>query len=210
MRNHNMKHVGKMKNNGARVAVAFRTIPGDPHSALVIGTNGLADAYHDSLMSLIESEGAQQANELADVLAVRKFPDGSNMLEWLHSRGSLKKVPTNLVLMTPDTKSSIQLDELNILIADQKGLTLEQLAITEGEAIVVEPNAPATQNKWDKAREDRATAKAAKEEAETVASIALSPAEMRSRADALYKEAARLRKDADAIDPPKKKTKVEA
>jgi hypothetical protein len=205
-----MKHVGKMKNNGARVAVAFRTIPGDPHSALVIGTNGLADAYHDSLMSLIESEGAQQANELADVLAVRKFPDGSNMLEWLHSRGSLKKVPTNLVLMTPDTKSSIQLDELNILIADQKGLTLEQLAITEGEAIIVEPNAPATQNKWDKAREDRATAKAAKEEAETVSSISLSPAEMRSRADALYKEAARLRKEADAVDPPKKKTKVEA
>ena len=204
-----MKHVGKMKNNGARVAVAFRTIPGDPHSALVIGTNGLADAYHDSLMSLIESEGAQQANELADVLAVRKFPDGSNMLEWLHSRGSLKKVPTNLVLMTPDTKSSIQLDELNILIADQKGLTLEQLAITEGEAIIVEPNAPATQNKWDKAREDRATAKAAKEEAETVSSISLSPAEMRSRADALYKEAARLRKEADAVDPPKKKTKVE-
>ena len=204
-----MKHVGKMKNNGARVAVAFRTIPGDPHSALVIGTNGLADSYHDSLMSLIESEGAQQANELADVLAVRKFPDGSNMLEWLHSRGSLKKVPTNLVLMTPDTKSSIQLDELNILIADQKGLTLEQLAITEGEMVIVEPNAPATQNKWDKAREDRATAKAAKEEAETVSSISLSPAEMRSRADALYKEAARLRKEADAVDPPKKKTKVE-
>ena len=205
-----MKHVGKMKNNGARVAVAFRTIPGDPHSALVIGTNGLADSYHDSLMSLIESEGAQQANELADVLAVRKFPDGSNMLEWLHSRGSLTKVPTKLVLMTPDTKSSIQLDELNILIADQKGLTLEQLAITEGEAIIVEPNAPATQNKWDKAREDRATAKSIKEEAEIVASIALSPAEMRSRADALYKEAARLRKEADAVDPPKKKTKVEA
>jgi hypothetical protein len=205
-----MKHVGKMKNNGARVAVAFRTIPGDPHSALVIGTNGLADSYHDSLMSLIESEGAQQANELADVLAVRKFPDGSNMLEWLHSRGSLTKVPTKLVLMTPDTKSSIQLDELNLLIADQKGLTLEQLAITEGEMIVVEPNAPATQNKWDKAREDRAATKAAKDEAETVAAIALSPAEMRSRADALYKEAARLRKDADAVDPPKKKTKVEA
>ena len=210
MRGNNMKHVGKMKNNGARVAVAFRTIPGDPHSALVIGTNGLADAYHDSLMSLIESEGAQQANELADVLAVRKFPDGSNMLEWLHSRGSLKKVPTNLVLMTPDNKSQIQLDELNILIADQKGLTLEQLAITEGEMIVAEPNAPATQNKWDKAREDRATAKAAKDEAETVADRNLSPAEMRSRADALYKEAARLRKEADAVDPPKKKIKVEA
>jgi hypothetical protein len=33
---------------------------------------------------------------------------------------------------------------------------------------------------------------------------------MRSRADALYKEAARLRKEADAVDPPKKKAKVEA
>ena len=30
---------------------------------------------------------------------------------------------------------------------------------------------------------------------------------MRSRADALYKEAARLRKDADAMDPPKAKSK---
>jgi hypothetical protein len=37
----------------------------------------------------------------------------------------------------------------------------------------------------------------------------LSPAEMRSRADALYKEAARLRKEADELDPPKKKTKSE-
>jgi hypothetical protein len=205
-----MKHVGKMKNNGARVAVAYRTLPGDSGNALVIGTGNLPDSWHDTLMTVIQDPSGQQANDLADILSVRKFPDGSNMLEWLHSRGSLTKVPTKLVLMTPDTKSSIQLDELNLLIADQKGLTLEQLAITEGEMIVVEPNAPATQNKWDKAREDRATAKAAKDEAETVAAIALSPAEMRSRADALYKEAARLRKDADAVDPPKKKTKVEA
>ena len=45
-----MKHVGKMKNNSAKVAVVYRTLPGDPQSALVVGTNGLSDAYHDTLM----------------------------------------------------------------------------------------------------------------------------------------------------------------
>ena len=68
-----MKHVGRMKNNGARVAIAYRTLPGDPHSALVIGTQGLGDSYHDTLMSLIESDAGQQTNELAEVLAVRFF-----------------------------------------------------------------------------------------------------------------------------------------
>ena len=38
----------------------------------------------------------------------------------------------------------------------------------------------------------------------------MTPAEMRSRADALYKEAAKLRKDADEMDPPKSKKKVAA
>ena len=32
----------------------------------------------------------------------------------------------------------------------------------------------------------------------------------RSQADAMYKEAARLRKEADALDPPKKKATVKA
>ena len=103
-----MKHVGKMKNNSARIVVAYRTIPGDPYSALVIGTQGLMDAYHDSLMSVVQDEMGQNANELATVLTSRKFPDGSNMLEWLHSKGHLKKVPTNLVLMTPMPNQTIQ------------------------------------------------------------------------------------------------------
>jgi hypothetical protein len=198
-----MKHVGKMKNNGARVAVVFRTIPGDPYSALVVGTNGLGDAYHDSLMSVIESESAQQANELADILAVRRFPGGEVMLEWMHNRGMLKKVPTTGVIVTPDTKTSLQLDELNALIADQKGISIEQLAVTEGEPVATPVKAEPTKSKWDKAREDKAEKTKQEEPAQT---FDLTPAEMRSRADALYKEAARLRKDADALDPPKKKS----
>lgn len=207
-----MKHVGKMKNNGARIAIVFRTIPGDPLSALVIGTTGLGDAFHDALMSVIESDSGQQANELADILAVRRFPDGSNMLEWMHGRGYLKKVPTNLVWVTPDNKTQIQLDELNELIANQKGVTLEELSIKEesDSAKASKAENAASKNKWDKLREDKAAKKLADSQpVVTTEPLELSPSEMRSRADALYKEAARLRKEADAIDPPKKKSKAE-
>lgn len=185
-----MKHVGKMKNNSARVAVAYRTLPGDPNSALVIGTHGLADAYHDTLMSLIESEAGQGANELAEVLATRRFPDGAVMLEYLHTRGHLKKVPTTLVLMTPNSQTQIPLNELNEMIAKQKGVSVDELAVTDG-----------TQK--GKQKESRQSEPEIVVETNEIQPT--SPAELRSKADALYKQAAALRKQADEIDPPKKR-----
>ena len=185
-----MKHVGKMKNNSARVVVAYRTLPSDPLNALVIGTQGLTDSYHDSLMSLVQDQGAQNANELAEVLAVRKFPDGSNMLSYLHSNGHLRKVPTNLVLMTPSSQQSIPLDELNQLIADQRGITIDQLAVTDGN----KPNLPAK-----KVAENVVVEEPNYDD--------MTAAELRSKADALFKQAQKLRKKADQLDPPKSKTK---
>jgi hypothetical protein len=141
-------------------------------------------------MSLVESDSGQQANELADILATRKFPDGSVMLGYLHVNGHLKKVPTSMVLMTPDTQTQLLLDELNKLIADQKGVSIEDLAVNDGSP------------------KSKTTKKVAVEsEVSTKNTLELTPAEMRSRADALYKEAARLRKEADALDPPKSKKK---
>jgi hypothetical protein len=198
-----MKHVGKMKNNGAKVVVAYRTLPGDPHSALVVGTNNLGDTYHDSLMSTVQDNSAQQANELADILAVRRFPDGSNMLEFLHRRGNLKKVPTDGVLMTPTPQTSISLDELNVLIAEQKGITLDELAVTDG----VTPNP-----KSKKSDPTKTTSASVNGEDEIVvvetAEEDMTPAQLRSKADALFKQAQVLRKQADAIDPPKSKKKA--
>lgn len=189
-----MKHVGRMKNNGARVAVAYRTLPGDPHSCLVIGTQGLGDSYHDTLMSLIESDAGQQSNELAEILAVRRFPDGSIMLGYLHSNGHLKKVPTSNVLITPDSQTQVPLNELNEIIAKQKGVDLEDLAVSDGS-----PKKPKTTKKVEISEEVTAPT--------TTTTFEMTPSEMRSRADALYKEAARLRKEADALDPPKSKKK---
>lgn len=189
-----MKHVGKMKNNGAKVVVTYRTLPGDPYSALVVGTQALMDSYHDSLMSLVESDIGQQADELADVMAVRRFPDGSNMLHYLHTNGHLKKVPTDGVLITPDNKSAVPLNELNRIIAENRGIKLVDLAVKDGANTVIPTLDPGTES--------------TSEQTETTiqeSAFELSPAEMRSRADALYKEAAKLRKAADELDPPKSK-----
>lgn len=191
-----MKHVGKMKNNGAKVVVVYRTLPGDAFHALVVGTGSLQESYHDSLMNLLQSDNGQQANELADILSVRRFPDGSNMLAWLHSNGYLKKVPTDGVLMTPTTNTSVSLDQLNQLIAEQKGVSLDELAVTDG----VNPN--------PKTRKDAIPEDAAKSAVVEESNENLTPAQMRSKADKLFKEAQLLRKQADAIDPPKSKKKI--
>jgi hypothetical protein len=190
-----MKHVGKMKNNSARVIVPYRTVPGEQHNCLVVGTQGLIDSHHDSLMALIESTEGQQANELADILSVRKFPDGSNMLQYLHANGHLKKVSTTMVLMTPNNQTSIPLNELNELIAKQKGIAVSDLSVSDNPSEKKEKVAETTVNP---------TVETA---LETKDKFQLAPSEMRSRADALYKEAARLRKEADELDPPKKKSK---
>lgn len=187
-----MKHIGKMKNNSAKVVVAYRTLPGDPYSALVVGTQGLIDSHHDSLMTLVEGEAGQQANELADILAVRLFPDGSNMLGYLHSRGHLKKVATSMVLMTPNSQTAIPLNELNELIAKQKGVKVEDLAVSDG-----------SQKSDTKSTHQETTVVA--EPAVQEPPKPMTASEMRSRANALYKEAAALRKQADELDPPKKK-----
>lgn len=189
-----MKHVGKMKNNGAKVVVVYRTLPGDPYSALVVGTGGLQASYHDALMSLVQDPSGQGANELAEILAVRKFPDGNNMLTWLHYNNHLKKVATQNVLMTPNTTTSVPLDEINRLIAESNGISIDDLAIASEDA---PKTAAKTQTPAVKEPVVESTTEPATEN--------MTPAQMRSRADALFKEAQKLRRTADELDPPKSK-----
>jgi hypothetical protein len=189
-----MKHVGKMKNNSARVVIVYRTLPGDPHHCVVVGVQGLGDSYHDTLMTLVESDSGQQAGELADILAARRFPDGTVMLGFLHNNGHLKRIPTNSVLVTPDNQSSIQLDKLNEMIAEQKGVTVEDLAVSDGSGNPIAK----TKTKQEVIVDDYTPPNTSED---------FSPASLRSKADKLFKEAQLLRKKADEMDPPKSKSK---
>ena len=190
----NMKHIGRMKETGRKVAVVFRTIPGDPHSALVVQTENIKDADHDKLMTLIESNTGQTADELADAMQRTPLGDGSMMLNAFHLTGKLTKVSTSDIEMTPDTASTISLDELNKMIAEQKGVGVADLAVggSSVDTIATAETVPSG--------EASATVEAAKEQPLTDQQLANN---MRADADRLFKEATELRKQAEDLDPSK-------
>jgi hypothetical protein len=115
-----LKHVGK--HNDKRCVIVFRKIPDLEHMALVIYSDLLPRMVHDEVMRAIESPQGQEAKEISDVLFRTIMADGHNCLESLHRNGLMKKVPTNQVLVTPTTTSSVRLDELNDILDEmQKG-----------------------------------------------------------------------------------------
>lgn len=209
-----IKHVGKMKNNGAKILVVFRTLPGDPYYALVVGTASLSDTYHNAIINLVESQQAQDANEFGEILGIRHFPDGRLMLEAMHADGKLVKVPTSDVLMTPDTSNTIPLSELNALIAEQRGVAIDELVNFIGHTADSKIDEVARVNEipseTPKLLTGDDTAKTTSASVNQTDTGLLTDKDLarsyRSQADAMYKEAAKLRKQADEIDPPQKKT----
>jgi hypothetical protein len=205
-------HVGRIKKNNAKVLVAFRTLPGESNFALVVPIPALSDSYHDSLMSAVESLEAQAAFEFGEIMFTRMFADGRPMLRALQADGILQKVPTDTVLMTPTSNDNIGLDELNVLIAEQRNCAVDDLCtfvsgapkggvsvedIAKIEDLGRDVGEPAfTETK-------SAPLKASENDVLSDKDIAKS---YRSQADAMYKEAARLRKEADSLDPIVKKT----
>jgi hypothetical protein len=196
-----IKHIGRMKNTGAKVVVVFRCLPGEINSALVIPTANLSDAYHDALMTVLESDQGQQAFEFGEVMHIRHFPDGRPMLVAMQQDGRMQKVSTDSVVMNPTHNTNIPLSDLNVLIAEQKNVAIDDLpylvagAKSKDREVVVEERKASTQS--------TDPVKSPSNEPLSDKDLARS---YRSQADAMYKEAARLRREADDLDPPQKKT----
>ena len=109
-----LKHVGR--HGEKKVVVAYNTVPGEDHMALVIYSDSLPSMLHDEVMKVIESPAGQTAKSLADALFRNIMPDGNNTLGALHKGGFLKKVQTKQVILKPNAKSSVRLDELNEIL----------------------------------------------------------------------------------------------
>lgn len=205
-----IKHVGRLIKTGAKVLVVFRTLPGESNYALVLPVAQLSDSYHDSIMKVVETDQAQESFEFGEIMFTRTFPDGRPMLQAMKADNMLSKVTTDSVLMTPVPGTEIGLHQLNVLIAEQKNCAVDDLytfvsgspkQATEVKDVaevrelgrdVGEPNIPKSQPLQAKTNEvlsDKDIAKG-----------------LRSQADALYKEAARLRKEAEDLDPTVKKS----
>jgi hypothetical protein len=113
-----LKHIGK--HGDRKVAILFKTVPGEEHMCLVIYPEVLPAPWHDSIMKVLESDIGQQAEELANALHRSLLPDGRNILETLHLEKMLKKVRTNEIVVTPRPNSHVRLDELNSILAEMK------------------------------------------------------------------------------------------
>jgi hypothetical protein len=208
-----IKHVGRLKKNQRKVVVAYRVIPGEnpPKNSLVIDTATLSDADHDTLIKTVEGNSAQTAFEFAEVMARTQLSDGANMLARFHSTGKLQTIPMTEVEMTPNTATTIGLDELNKIIADQKGVTISDLALkdpneTPAGTTITEAGSISEMPKPTNP-DVVAEAKAANLQAPTngVLTDADLAAKYRSDADRLYKEAKALRAQAEELVPTTKK-----
>ena len=124
------KHMGEFKTTKTPVAVLFRTVPQEENNCLVVAPKFLPDVYNSALMRTIESDEAQGSDELGTYLARQYFPDGVNMLSMLHKDNYIKKQPTSEIIITYGLtdEGRIQLDELNKMIAKEKGVKVSELA----------------------------------------------------------------------------------
>ena len=202
-----IKHVGRVKSSGRKCLVVFRTLPADASNCLVVLTENLGPAYHDALINLVESNAGQSAFEFADVLNRSIFSDGTPMLQSLHVQGLLSKMATSQIEMVPNSRVTISLAELNQLIAEQQGVSVQDLAVKNDPQKNVEIQEIAkvrdlTEPVIDpiEAQEDAKLLQSA----EPLTDEALAK-QYRSDADRLAKEAANLRRMAEELVPSKKK-----
>ena len=112
------RHVGK--HGDRKVAVVFREVPGEPHMCLVTYTETINQHVHDPLIRCIESDIGQNSENLADALNRSYSQDGRPILQVLHAEGQLKKVNTELIVMTPAPNTRIKLSELNKILDEMK------------------------------------------------------------------------------------------
>jgi len=109
------KHVGVANNK--KVIIIQRQLAGDDaHMAAILYSDILPSRYHDDVMQVLESTEGQQAYEFRDILQRRMMADGNNMLQALSNENYIKRVAQSAVIVKPNSKSSIRLDELNKLL----------------------------------------------------------------------------------------------
>lgn len=211
-----IKHVGRLKSSGRKCLVVFRTLPNDAFNCLVVLTENLHPSYHDALINLVESNAGQSAFEFSEVLARSVFSDGTQMLQSLHLQGLLTKMPTDQVEMIPNNSTSIVLADLNQLIAESRGVSVQDLAVkqdpkynTEITDIARVEDLTANQQQDDFSKTTSSSVNAEEVPTAAPAMQPLTDADLakkyRSDADRLAKEAAALRRMAEELVPSKKK-----
>lgn len=149
-----LRHVGK--HGDRKVAIVFREVPGEPHMCLVVYTELLNRTVHDPLIKCIESDIGQNSKNLADALNRTHTTDGHIILQKLHAEGQLKKVQTELVVMTPTPGTQIKLNELNKILDEMETgeAAVKKLAEMDSQMGMQDPMQVAKRMRGDAVPED--------------------------------------------------------
>lgn len=190
-----LKHVGRIVKNKKRVIVAYHVVPNEDEMCIVINSDTLLAEEHDALMKLVESHTGQSSANLAEAMVRNTMPDGSNMLRSLHRTGKMIKMPQKDVEMTPDTHNTINLRELLEIIASNRKCSISDLGVKSEDGTVPQ-NTPSQDTS---------------QQVENITPEVLSDEDIarkyRSQAAAMFKEAKRLREQAEELVPTRKKNK---
>jgi hypothetical protein len=207
-----LKHIGR--HGDRKVAILFREVPNEDHMCLVIYPETLPTHIHDSIMKTLESDVGQQATNLADALHRNLLPDGRVQLEALHREGMIKKVPTSQVIVTPNAQSTVKLDELNRIIKEMETgenaiKRLQELDASQG---LVDPYTKRKAEAEFKREQERkaqgeyvppaqANNNGALDDRTLAANMLAQAKKMETEAKGLIAEAARMKKEAQKINP---------
>jgi hypothetical protein len=177
------RHTGVVTGTGSRIFLVFRKIPDDEEYCLVVHADSLPDQLAQNLDTIVMSREAQAEVDLYNVLHRRQFSDGSQVLNTLHERKLLSKMPVTSIEMTPLRGHTVPLSVIN---DDIDGNAAESAAATSA----VLETASAVSNEELKSE---------------MVSDVLDPSEqaknMMEQAQEMKKMAEDLKKQALAIDP---------
>ena len=201
-----LRHVGKQGDR--KVAVVFREVPGEPHMALVVYTETLNRNIHDPLVKCIESDIGQNSENLAEALNRSYTTDGQIILQKLHAEGMLKKVQTELIVMTPAPNTRIKLNELNKILDEMKmgEEAVKKLADMDSQMGMQDPAAVARRMRGDvvpglEAPPIQAASGDALGDTALAANLRQQADRMSREANGLLAEAQRLVEQARSLDP---------
>ena len=205
-----MKHVGK--HGDRKVCILFRQVPGEEHMALIIYPEVMPAHWQDSIQKALESDIAQQAEELADALHRNFLPDGRPILQTLHEERMIKKVRTGDIIVTPTANSNIRLDELNKMLNEMKlgEAAIKKMAENDASRGMVAPEVKRKAEAEYKAQQANPTpaapafqapATGALSDQDIAANMLAQAKKMELDAKQLIAEAGRMKKEAQKMDP---------
>ena len=205
-----VKFVGK--HSDRRVCVLFRQVPGEDHMCLLIYPDQIHAHWQDAIQKVLESPIAQQGEEFADALHRSYLPDGRPILETLHQERMIKKVRTSDIVMTPNQSSTIRLNELNKMLNEMKQGedAIKRMAQNDASRGMVAPEvkrAAEAEYKKNQAQPTPATQpfvasnSGALSDRDIAANMLAQAKRMEIEAKSLVAEAARMKKDAERMDP---------